>query len=303
MTTAVKLAGVMPPVPTPFDARNDFDPMALYDNLQRLARTGLHGFVLLGSNGEYVYLDESEKASLFETARRAIPSDKLFVAGTGAEATRATLRLTKMAAENGADAAIIVTPCYYKPSMTGEALFQHYTTIADASPIPIILYNVPNYTGVELTADTVIRLAAHPNIIGLKESGGNIVKIGEITREIAAQELDFVVMAGSASFLQPALLMGASGGVMALANVAPTLCLQIWQAVQSNDITEARQAQHQALALNAVVTNRFGVAGLKFVMDELGLYGGPVRPPLLPIAENVKMEIRKIISQTCVKID
>jgi 4-hydroxy-2-oxoglutarate aldolase len=236
----LKLGGVMPPVPTPFDARGAFDSNALRDNLQSLAATGLHGFVLLGSNGEYVYLDETEKADLFEVARRAIPHDKLFIAGTGAEATRTALRLTNIAAEAGADAAIIVTPCYYKPAMTGEALFQHYSTIADATPIPIILYNVPNYTGVDMAAETVIRLAAHPNIIGLKESSGNIVKISEITGAVAAQGLDFAVLAGSASFLQPTLLMGGAGG--------------------------------------------------------LGLYGGPVRPPLLPLAESAKPEIRQIVA-------
>lgn len=293
----VKLAGAMPPVPTPFDARNAFDANALRDNLQRLGATGLHGFVLLGSNGEYVYLDESEKAELFQVARRAIPQDKLFIAGTGAEATRATLRLTLMAAEAGADAAIVITPCYYKPAMTGEALYQHFTTVADASPIPVILYNMPSYTGVDMTTDTILRLATHPNIIGLKESSGNLVKISEVTREVTARNLDFAVLAGSASFLQPSMMMGATGGVMALANVAPQLCLRIWQTTQAGDIEASRQVQHQAMALNAAVTTRFGVAGLKFVMDELGLYGGPVRPPLLPLPESAKPEIRQIIAQ------
>ena len=298
----IKLAGAMPPVPTPFDSRNAVDIVALQDNLQRLGQSALHGFVLLGSNGEYVYLDESEKGDLFQAARRAIPPDKLFIAGTGAESTRATLRLTLMAAEAGADAAIVITPCYYKPAMTGEALYRHFVTVADASPIPVILYNMPAYTGVDMTTETVLRLAEHPNIIGLKESSGNLVKLSEITNETTQRKLNFATMAGSASFLQPAMMMGATGGVMALANVAPDLCVQIWQACQDGNIVEARRLQHQALTLNAIVTTRFGVAGLKFVMDELGLYGGPVRPPLLPLSESAMPEIRKFLAQMSQKI-
>lgn len=293
----IQLAGAMPPVPTPFNAQGDFDGKALYANLQKLSATGLHGFVLLGSNGEYVYLDEAEKAELFQVARDAIPANQLFIAGTGAESTRATLRLTLMAAEAKADAAIVITPCYYKPSMTGEALYQHFTTIADASPIPVILYNMPAYTGVDMTVDTILKLAAHPNIVGLKESSGNIVKISELVQQVTTRQLDFAVLAGSASFLQPTLLMGGTGGVMATANVAPRHCLQIWEAMQIGDIEAARQIQQQVLALNAMVTTRFGVAGLKFAMDELGLYGGPVRSPLLPLAESAKPEIRQAIAQ------
>jgi 4-hydroxy-2-oxoglutarate aldolase len=277
------LAGVMPPVPTPFDGKGEVAPGKLEDNLARLATHALTGFVILGSNGEYVYLDEEEKAALFKGARRAIPKDKLFIAGTGAEATRATLRLTKMAAEAGADAAIIITPAYYKPAMTGEAMLRHFTTLADASPIPVILYNMPAYAGIDMSVDTILKLAEHPNIIGLKESSGNLVKISEITRGVAEKGLDFAVLAGSASFLQPSLMMGASGGVLASVNVAPDLCVAIYNACQQGQVEESRRLQHNLLPLNAAVTTKYGVAGLKFIMDRIGLYGGPVRPPLLPL--------------------
>jgi 4-hydroxy-2-oxoglutarate aldolase len=280
---STQLAGVMPPVPTPFDEQGEIALDKLQDNLEQLARHSLSGFVMLGSNGEYVYLDEEEKVAIFKAARQAIPADKLFIAGTGAEATRTALRLTKIAADAGADVAIIITPAYYKPAMTKDAMIGHFTALADASPIPIILYNMPAYAGIDLSTDTVLHLAEHPNIIGLKESSGNLVKISEITRGIAEKELDFAVLAGSASFLQPAVMMGASGGVLAAANVAPDLCIAIYNACQQGKTEESRRLQHSILPLNSAVTTRYGVAGLKFIMDRCGLYGGPVRSPLLPL--------------------
>lgn len=289
-----KLAGVMPPVPTPFDGKGEVAPGKLEDNLAQLSRHDLAGFIILGSNGEYVYLDETEKVVLFKAARRAIPNDKLFIAGTGAEATRTALRLTKIAAEEGADAAIVITPAYYKPAMTGEAMLRHFTTIADASPIPVILYNMPAYAGIDVSVDTILKLAEHPNIIGLKESGGNLVKISEITRGVAEKELDFAVLAGSASFLQPSLMMGARGGIMASTNVAPDLCVAIYQTCQKGQIEESRRLQQQILPLNAAVTTKYGVAGLKFVMNRIGLYGGPVRPPLLPLTPAEQESLSKM---------
>jgi len=273
----------MPPVPTAFDDNGEIAPGKLQDNLAQLAEHPLSGFVIMGSNGEYVYLDEAEKVTLFKAARRAIPTNKLFIAGTGAEATRTALRLTRSAADAGADAAIIITPAYYKPAMTASALIQHFTTLADASPIPIILYNMPAYAGIDMSTETILQLAAHPNIIGLKESAANLVKISEITKTIVEKGLDFAVLAGSASFLQPALMMGASGGILAAANVAPDLCIAIYNACQTAQAEEARHLQHSILSLNAAITSKYGVAGLKAVMDRLGLYGGPVRPPLLPL--------------------
>jgi 4-hydroxy-2-oxoglutarate aldolase len=285
---STQLAGVLPPVPTPFDEKGEIAPNKLEDNLAQLGRHSLSGFVILGSNGEYVYLDEEEKVAIFKAARRAIPKDKLFIAGTGAEATRTTLRLTKIAADAGADAAVVITPAYYKPAMTKEAMIGHFTALADASPIPIILYNMPVYAGIDLSVDTIVQLAEHPNIVGLKESSGNLVKISEITRSIVERELDFAVLAGSASFLQPAVMMGASGGILAAANVAPELCIAIYNACQQGQIEESRRLQHSILPLNAAITTKYGVAGLKVIMDRSGLYGGPVRPPLLPLISGEK---------------
>lgn len=301
MSLTARLNGVFPPVPTPFDEQGEIAPDRLAANLRQLATTDLSGFIILGSNGEYLYLDEAEKQILFEAARQAIPSDRLFVAGTGAEATRQALRLTLAAAHAGADAAIVITPAYYKPAMGHEAQLRHFTTLADASPIPIILYNMPAYTGLDMGVETVLKLAEHPNIVGLKESGGNIVKIAEIAREITARSLDFAVLAGSASFLQAAVAVGASGGIVATANVAPQPCIEIYRLMDGEATGQtpgaARDLQHRILPLNAAVTTRFGVAGLKYAMEKVQLYGGAVRSPLLPLTAQGRAEIDRVLSE------
>jgi 4-hydroxy-2-oxoglutarate aldolase len=296
MLNSKNLVGVMPPLPTPFDESGEVALAKLASNLEELASTGLSGFVILGSNGEYVYLDESEKVAIFKAARQAIPADRLFLAGTGVESTRATLRLTLAAAEAGADAVLVNAPFYYKPAMTKEALVKHYTTVADASPIPIILYNMPAYTGLDLSAEVILELAEHPNIIGLKESSPNVVKIGEIRLAVTRRNLDFAVLAGSASFLQAAVAVGATGGILASANVAPELCVRIFEASTALD-PAATSLQHSVLPLNAAVTTRFGVAGLKYAMGQVGLYGGPVRPPLLPVTASAQAQIEQVLAQ------
>jgi 4-hydroxy-2-oxoglutarate aldolase len=181
--------------------------------------------------------------------------------------------------------------------MTGEAMLVHFTAVADASPIPIILYNMPAYAGIDMSVETILKLAAHPNIIGLKESSGNIVKIAEMVNLAQTRKLNFTVLAGSASFLLASLAVGASGGVVALANVAPENCLSIYREFQAGNMVAAKQAQQKALAFNAAVTSKYGVAGLKFVMDKIGLYGGPVRPPLLPINVTAQEDITRIMSE------
>ncbi len=291
---AKQLSGILPPVPTPFNEQGEIAADKLIKNIKELVRTDLTGFIVLGSNGEYVYLDEDEKLKLCEAAREAIPGDRLLVAGTGTESTRATLRLTKAAAQVGADVAIIITPAYYKPAMTVEALIKHFLTIAEASPIPVVLYNMPAYTGVDLATDTILSLAEHPNIIGLKESSGNVVKIAEIVQGVKERDLNFSVLAGSASFLLASLAVGASGGIVASANVAARDCLELYQ-TQTRP-AEALIIQQRLLPLNAAVTSRFGVAGLKYAMEKTGLYGGPVRPPLLPLAAKGQTEIDYILA-------
>ena len=277
----LRLDGIYPPIPTSFDTEGNVFPKGIIDNLNHLNGFDLRGYVVLGSNGEYVLLTEAEKLLVFETARKAIPKDKLMIAGVGCESTSQTANLTNKAAEIGADAALVISPSYYKNRMTPAALTQHYHSVADASPLPVILYNMPACTGIDLSAGIVTGLAEHPNIIGIKDSGGNLIKMGNIVRLTSPQ---FQVLAGSASFLLPAFSVGAVGGILALANIAPEKCLYIKKYFLNGDIEKARDLQVRMIPVNNAITREGGVPALKAALDMLGLYGGPVRPPLLPLS-------------------
>jgi len=284
----LQLSGIFPPIPTPFTVEGGLALPALNKNLEHWNRFDLRGYVVLGSNGEFVFLAEKEKLQILEAARAAIPPDRLLVAGTGCQGTEETIELTNRAAAAGADAALVLTPSYYKGQMTAEALVRHYHAVADASPVPIILYNMPACTGIDLAAETIARIAQHSNIIGIKDSGGNVVKAGEIRRLVGPE---FGVLAGSASFLLPALSLGAVGGVLALANIAPAQCLAIYQHFLNGEWEQAREIQARMIPVNTTVTRGWGVPALKAAMDMLGLYGGPVRPPLLPLSAELKTQL------------
>ena len=283
---------MFPPIATPFTDNGSLDLGHLKQNLQRWLDTGLAGFVVMGSNGEFIYLEDREKLDLLEAARSAIPEHRLMIAGTGCESTRATVNLTRRAAEMGADAALVITPHYYRSRMDGRSLVAYYQAVAESSPIPVLLYNMPANTGIDMAVDSVTTLAQHPNIIGIKDSSGNLVKLGEIIRSVPPS---FQVLAGSASFLYPALALGAVGGVVALANVAPQACLAIYDSFRVGDLAAARSTQLRLLSPNAAVTSRFGVPGLKAAMDFLGYYGGPPRPPLLPLGEKDREAVRSVL--------
>jgi 4-hydroxy-2-oxoglutarate aldolase len=291
---ALSLAGIFPPIPTPFTADEQVDYDHLQSNLNRWNQAPLAGYVLGGSNGEYVFLTPDERVEAVRAARQVIPANRLLIAGSATESTRETIRLTHRMAEAGADVAIVVTPSYYKSRMNAAALEQHYRQVADASPIPVILYNVPANTGVDLPVQAVIKLAAHPNIIGMKESSGDVTKIGHMVQQTPD---DFQMLAGSAGFLLAALTVGAVGGVAALANIAAAPLARLMDCFQQGNLAEARAIQLSLIEVNTAVTSRFGVPGLKAAMDMLGYYGGPVRSPLLPL-EN---EDRAILRQVLVK--
>ncbi len=279
---AISLGGVFPPLPTPFDTEGAVAPQALADNIQRWNEYDLSGYVVLGSNGEMPYLTDPEKVRVWEAARRATPSDKLMIAGTGCESTRQTVQLSCQAADAGADAVLVLTPHYYQGQMTGEALAHHFWAVADATPVPVVLYNMPRFTNVDMDAPTVTRIAQHPNIVGIKDSGGNVGKLAQIVHSVGP---DFHVLAGSASFFLPALAVGAVGGVMALANVAPQQAIDLYNLFQAGRWDEAASVQRGLIAVNTAVTAQFGVPGLKAALDALGYYGGPVRSPLRPLDE------------------
>ena len=275
--STVSLNGVFPPIPTPFDAEGEVALPALVENLERWNGYDLAGYVVMGSNGEAVYLTEREKLRVWETARQAIPPDKLMIAGTGCESTRQTVALTRQAAQAGADAALVVTPHYFGSKMTPSGLVHHYEAVADASPIPVVLYNVPKFTHVDMDAGTIARAARHPNVIGVKDSGGNVAKLADVVRLTGP---DFQVLAGSASFFFAGLALGAVGGVLALANVAPQQAIDIQRLFEAGRWDEAAELQRRMIPVNAAVTARFGIAGLKTALDILGYHGGPVRSPL-----------------------
>jgi 4-hydroxy-2-oxoglutarate aldolase len=288
----ISLRGVFTPLVTPFDEKEEFVPEKMAFNIGRLNEYGLNGYVVLGSNGEYVYLSEHEKLEVLKTARQSIPTDRLMIAGTGCESTRNTIELTCKAAEIGADAAIIVNPAYYKSNMTVPALAAHYHKVADASPIPVIIYNFPPGTGIDLSAELLAQLSRHPNIIGVKDTGGMMPKMGEVIRQAPP---DFQVLAGSAGFMLPSLLIGAVGGVLALADIAPRECVDIYRLYCAGDLENARGLHLRMLPVNQAVTSRFGISGLKAAMDMLGYQAGLPRSPLLPFPEENKQELYNIL--------
>ena len=290
----VSLQGVFPPVPTPFDQEGAVHLAALQANLRRWKRFRLAGYVVLGSNGEAVYLSEGERRQVLEATREEIPADKTMIAGAGGESTHQTVAFARQAADAGADAALAITPHYYDGKMTRESLVCHFRAVADASPIPLVLYNVPKFTHLDMDAETVALAAEHPNIIGIKDSGGNIAKLADIVR---SSEPGFQVLAGSASFFFAGLTLGAVGGVLALANVAPQQCMAIFRLFRAGGWDEAAELQRTMLPVNAAVTARFGIAGLKRALDLLGYFGGPVRSPLLGLQPEEQRVLERVLAE------
>jgi len=286
--------GVLPPIPTPFDENGNVSEAHLRSNLKRWLETGLHGFVILGSNGEYAMLSKEEKLVVLDIARDAIPRDRLFIAGTGADSTRETIDLTRRAASIGADAALLVTPHYYRPQMTPAAWSLHYRAVADASPIPIMIYNVPAFTNLDIDAGTVLELAQHENIIGMKDSSANFGKMGEVVRFAPPH---FSVMVGTGAAILPALAIGSKGVVPALGNIAPRECVSIYDLYCQGKTEAARNLQLRMIRPNAAVTAKWGVPGLKAALDELGYYGGPPRSPLMPLPEAERVKLRAILAE------
>jgi 4-hydroxy-2-oxoglutarate aldolase len=292
--STVSLNGVFTPIVTSFDENGDVAHDSMAFNLDRWNQTGLKGYIVLGSNGEWVFLSESERREVLQTARQAIPSEKLMIAGTAAESTVHTIRLTQEAATIGADAAIIVNPNYYKGQMKPPVLANYYRTVADQSPIPIVIYNLPPATGMDLAADLLVELSAHPNIIGVKDTGGNIAKMGETLRR---SDPSFQVLSGSANFFYPSQAIGVAGGILALANIAPEASVSLYDLFHAGRIDEGRELHLRMLPVNLAVTSKWGVSGLKAAMDMLGFCGGPPRLPLMPLDEERRRELHLILER------
>ncbi|XP_073238864.1 4-hydroxy-2-oxoglutarate aldolase, mitochondrial-like [Porites lutea] len=291
-SSSLDLSGIFPPIVTPFQENEDISYDKLTENFNKWKDIPFRGYVVQGSNGEYAYMKAEEKIALVQKVRELAPKDKLILAGSGCEATRDTIEMTNKMAEAGADAALVVTPCFYKNGMTSEALEKHFIKVADNSPIPVILYSVPANTGIDLPAECIIKLSAHSNIIGLKDSGGDITKIGYVIHKTASR--NFQVLAGSASFLFPSYCLGAVGGVCALANVLGRQVCQLHELYKQGKMEDAKLLQHKLIQPNTVVTKTFGVPGLKKSMEFFGYYGGPTRSPLLPLKDAQIAQLREI---------
>jgi 4-hydroxy-2-oxoglutarate aldolase len=289
----IDLHGVFPPITTPFiSGKVAYDKLA--SNVEKWSRTGLKGFVVLGSNGEYVYLSEEEKRRVVDSVVQSAADEMLIIAGTGCESTTETLRLTEDCAKLGAHAALVVTPQYYAGRINESALMTHFSELADQSPIPILLYNVPKFTHINLAADIVARLSEHPNIVGIKDSSANVIQLGEILNGVAG---DFNVMVGTAGVLFAGLTLGCVGGVLALSNIAPEHCVKIFNLVKAGDFEAARDLQLKMLPVNQAVTAVYGVPGLKAAMDILGYFGGDPRLPLLPSSARERSAIEAILKK------
>ncbi|MBP1634047.1 MAG: dapA 3 [Acidobacteria bacterium] len=284
----MKLEGVFPPIATPF-AGDELDVEALKANVARYMRTGLAGILVLGSNGEAPLLDADEAFRAAAAAREQVPSDRTLIVGAGEESTRTTIAAVKRAAQAGADVVLVRTPSYFKAQVGTEVFVRHYTAVADASPVPVLPYNVPSLTGVTMSAEAVARLASHPNIPGVKDSSADLTQIADL---VATTRPGFAVLVGSAPTLYASVCVGASGAIVAAACVIPDLVVELFDLARAGRHAEALALQRRITPLAKSVTSTYGVAGLKAAMDLAGYTGGVPRLPLLPATGAARDAIR-----------
>lgn len=284
---AKKFVGIYAALLTPF-VDDEVAVDKFRDNIFRYDEYDLAGYVVLGSTGECVSISDEDSTRLVRTAREAAAKGKAVIAGTARESTRLTIDFTNRMADLGIDAALVRPPAYFKAKMTHEALKRHYLTVADRSRAPIIVYNIPQNTGITLESKLILELAGHPHIIGLKESSGTIAFLGELIRRLPA---DFSYLLGHGSAFLPALFMGASGAILAVANAAPALCARVFRLFKEGKIQDAAALQLDLIPLNKAVMEIYGIAGLKYALDRQGWYGGPVRLPLLPVDDKGRAEL------------
>ena len=291
----IALDGILAPVVTPFSDSGEVDGDAFVANLQAHLSAGLHGVVVAGSTGEAALLDEYERARLVELARATVPAERTLLVGTGAESTRAVIARNRMAAERGADGVLVVAPHYYGDAMTPEALREHYLRVADASPVPVLLYTIPKYMHFALPADVVAVLARHENIVGMKDSSGDATLLRGY---LASQSDAFKVLTGSGVLLSEALSLGAHGAILAVALFAPALSLDAFRAVGGAGGATDGGAQTRLTPLAARIVGGMGVAGVKAALDAVGLHGGRPRAPLRPLAPAALETLRSLMQSS-----
>jgi 4-hydroxy-2-oxoglutarate aldolase len=288
-----KLRGILLPITTPFHA-DVVDHSALRSNIDRWATTGITGYVVLGSTGERVHLDEREYLEVIETTRAAVSGSMALIVGAGQQSTVGTIKEIVRAAEAGADAVLVITPHYYRSAITQATLVSYYGTVADAAPVPLLLYSMPALTGIKIEAETAARLSEHPNIVGVKDSSNDIAGFTETVRLCPS---DFAVMTGNGTVLLDTLRTGATGAILAVGCVVPEMCVAIFRAFKSGDLEGASMLQSKLTPLATAVTTRFGIGGLKAALDLAAYQGGEVRAPLEMPHESARAEIAALLDQ------
>ena len=287
------LRTVFPPMPTPFTG-GEVDLAAVRHNVERWVAAGLGGALVLGTNGEAPLLDDDEADRVIGAARLAVPRDRTLLAGVGRESTRGTIAAARRAATLGADAVIVRTPSFFRAHIPPSALIAHDSAVADASPVPILIYNYPAFTGVNLTADLVGRLAEHPNVVGMKETSTDGAQFADLAAVVPER---FTILSGSAPGCYAAVCAGARGAILAVAAVAPAACLELLALTRAGRLSEALALQQRLNPLARAVTTGFGIAGLKAALDLSGYRGGDPRPPLAPLGSDGVEKIRALLDR------
>lgn len=290
----MNIGGIFPALSTPFEADGGVSISGMKHNIRLYNQTRLAGFVVLGSTGEAVMVSREEADQILAAVKETAAPGKILIAGTGAESTSETIARTKRAASLGYQVALVKTPYYYKPTYRPEHFIHHYRAVADASPIPVLLYSVPIFTNITLEAPEIITLAQHPNIIGIKDSSGSIQRIGEV---VAGAPAHFQVLTGGAAVVYPCLTMGGRGAILALASLLPEKCVELYELFQQGRNEQARQMQLQLVVASKVVFGENGIPGLKYAMDLRGYKGGSPRAPLLPLKAEKKSPIDALIGE------
>jgi len=286
------LKGILLPTTTPFDSDGRISTTDITSNIKSWSSRGVIGFVVLGSTGERVHLDEREYLEVIEVSRAA--SDSILIAGAGQQSTINTIKEIKSAARAGAQAVLVITPYFYRPAITQETLVNYYTAVADAAPVPVLLYSMPPLTGIKIEPETIARLSEHPNIIGVKDSSNDLPAF---RRTLELCPSDFAVMTGNGTVLFDALRAGATGGILAVGCVVPEVCVEIFRAFKNGDLEQAERLQTELTPLASAVTTKYGIGGLKAALDFAGYRGGAVRAPLRAPDDAARAEIKSVLDR------
>ncbi len=289
----MNLAGILLPFTTPFHADEELDLEGLRRNIRHWNKTGITGYVALGSTGERVNLSEREALSLVEAARAEVADELTFIVGAGQQSTRQTINEVKNVASAGADAVLVITPSFYRPAITATTLIKHYRTVADASTVPVVLYSMPDLTGVVIEPDVVGQLSEHPNIIGIKDSSNDIPRFQRILDSVPAE---FNVLSGNGTVFSEALAAGGRGAILAVGCAVAEQCVRIHRHLEKGQQAQAFSLQRKLTPLALAVTKRYGIGGLKTALEIAGLVGGNVRAPLQLPNEAARLEIEQLLN-------